>query len=492
MPTYLNRILQRAWLVHLLFVSGLILVTVSGISFFLMLEQTKKNATEVSHTYEVLLSNSLTISSLRAQEAYCRGYVIEQDTALLNNYYRFRERTWMRCRELEARIQDNATQKINVSTLRSTLTQKQSTMDSMIDYAGENRAVVQRLLLKSNKLTDKLMQRSRNIWNEEKRLMNERSESLDQSDRLAFRYGFISFWVAITFLGMGYMLSYLQAKGIRTINAFLEDSNRELEAKVVERTEDLQVQITLRNQELARKNQEVEEARRFQLSLIPTLELPENQWEVGAHIWPAEDVGGDYYDYKISHNDQELLLTLGDAAGHGLMAAMIVSNVHSYWHGFADIEPAEKLMTRISNGLSALKLQMAIMAMAVIRVRPGKLEITSAAMPPFLLYRSHEDVIETITIRSMFLGSSVSGGYHTQTMTFRPGDLLLAATDGLIEARNLKGDFYGLHRIKDCLQRHKHLPVSELTEAIYEDLRAFAGNQPQHDDVTILAIRMRS
>lgn len=492
MPTYINRLLQRHWLVHLLFITGLILVTVSGTLFFFMLRQTKKNTKDLAHTYEVLLSNTRIVSTLRAQEAYCRGYVIRQDTALLNNYYRFTERTWLRCRELESKIQDNATQKINVATLRNTLTEKQATMDSMIDFAGKDRGMVQRLLVKSNQLTDKMMIRSRNINTEERRLMDQRTESLKTSDQLVSRFGALSFSVAIFFLLLGYMLSLLQSRGIRTINTFLEDSNRELEAKVVERTKDLQVQINLRNQEIARKNQEVEEARRFQLSLIPTLELPENMWEVGAHIWPAEDVGGDYYDYKISDNEQELLLALGDAAGHGLMAAMIVSNVHSYWHGFADVEPAEKLMTRISNGLSALKLQMAIMAMAVIRVRPGKLEITSAAMPPFLLYRAHEDILETITIRSMFLGSSMSGGYHTQTMTFRPGDLFLAASDGLIEARNSNGDFYGLHRIKDCLLRNKNQPVDALTEAIYDDLRAFSGNQPQHDDVTILAIRMRS
>ena len=489
MPSFLLRFLQQSWLVHLLFATGIVLVTIATYFSFKTISETGMTVKRVAHTYEVLMANLRVTSNVRAQEAYCRGYAIEQDTSLLNNYYRASERTWMRCQELEKMSADNPTQAINVRNMRTTLHEKQLAMDSMISTAGKDQKVIINLLRHSNALTNKILIRSRNIRDEELRLLNRRNESIAYQTKSASKLELTSLAVAITFLGLGYLLSFIQSKGIQTFNAELEESNRGLERKVAERTHDLEVQIGLRNQELGRKNRELDEARRFLLSLIPTLQIPPDLCEASAHMWPAEDVGGDYYDYKMGEGN-ELLLTVGDAAGHGLMAAMIVSNVHSYWHSFLPKEPADQLMSRISNGLYALKLQMAIMAMAVIRVRPGRVEITAAAMPPFLHYRAEVDKLETIAIRSMFLGSAISGGYQPQDMDFKKGDLLLVHSDGLTEARNAHGELYGMHRLQASLNRYLHLPTSHITQAIYQDMRSFIGDRPQQDDVTVLAIRM--
>ena len=489
MPLFILRFLQQSWLVHVLFATGIVLVSVATFYSYRTIDETKKNVERVVHTYEVLMANLRVTSNVRAQEAYCRGYALKQDTALLNNFYRATERTWMRCHELEKLATDNPTQVTNIRNLRTTLHEKQLAMDSMISMAGKDQDMVVNILLHSNQLTNKIMLRSRNIRNEETRLLQIRNESVTGVSSKTSRLEITSLVVALTFLGLGYLLSYFQSKGLQNVNAELEETNLGLEKKVADRTQDLEVQINLRNQEIGRKNRELGEARRFLLSLIPTLEVPPDLYEASAQMWPAEDVGGDYYDYKMGHGN-ELLLTVGDAAGHGLMAAMIVSNVHSYWHSFDSKEPADQLMMRISGGLYALKLQMAIMAMAVIRVTPGKVELTSAAMPPFLHYRAAEDVLEIISIRSMFLGSAISGGYHPQVIAFNKGDLLLIHSDGLTEARNSIGELYGIYRLKESLNRYLHLPARHITQAIYQDMRSFIGDRPQQDDVTVMAIRM--
>jgi sigma-B regulation protein RsbU (phosphoserine phosphatase) len=76
------------------------------------------------------------------------------------------------------------------------------------------------------------------------------------------------------------------------------------------------------------------------------------------------------------------------------------------------------------------------------------------------------------------------------TLTLSAGDLLVFFTDGISEAMNAESDFFGEPRLADLIEQHAHLPFDELRERILREIDAFVGAAPQHDDMTMLLLRM--
>jgi sigma-B regulation protein RsbU (phosphoserine phosphatase) len=205
----------------------------------------------------------------------------------------------------------------------------------------------------------------------------------------------------------------------------------------------------------------------------------------------AMEVGGDYYDFIWNEEEGEIKVALGDAAGHGLLAAMIVSNVRSYFQANANTMESPALLKLISDGLYGLNMRVALMGLAILRIRNRTVQITSAGMPPILIWRHRLRRIEEVTIKSIFLGSAFDVTYDTLQFTLEPDDVLLACSDGVMEARNENAELFGLARLSTIFATMAEEPAQVLVSEVFEAVNQWIGNKPPADDISLLAIRVK-
>jgi len=77
-----------------------------------------------------------------------------------------------------------------------------------------------------------------------------------------------------------------------------------------------------------------------------------------------------------------------------------------------------------------------------------------------------------------------------ETIALRPGDLYLFFTDGISEAMNAHDECFGEPRLGELIQAHAHLPSAELRERVLREIAAFVGDAPQHDDMTMILLKV--
>ena len=237
----------------------------------------------------------------------------------------------------------------------------------------------------------------------------------------------------------------------------------------------------------ARKTEELEQARKLQLSLLPE-ELPRIPGlEVSFTMRPATEVGGDYYDYVES--DGTLTLALGDATGHGLQAGMLAMSAKSLFHtasGRADVAEA---LSSIARGIDGMRLGRMNMALALVRYDAGCWRLTSAGMPPFLHYRAASARVDEIELPAPPLGTIKNHGYGVAEVVLAPGDLLLGMTDGLPETLDPDDGMLGYAALKPLLVELAGRPVEEIVQGFLDAAQRWAAGRSPEDDLTLLVAR---
>jgi len=280
--------------------------------------------------------------------------------------------------------------------------------------------------------------------------------------------------------------------------------NRELEERLgeVERLseERLRQERTAREQEVARrllelenarKSEELEAARRLQLAMLPARLPTSDAFELAALTETATEVGGDYYDAHL-HADGALTLALGDAVGHGARAGTLVAISKGLFHLVAEEDgDLGRALGRFNHALLQTGLERASMAMTLARLREGRLTIAAAGIPPALLVRAGTDEVEEIPASGLPLGSSALGRYRQVAVELGPGDTLLFTTDGLAEAADGEGEPFGYERAAELFLRVAAEPVDRIPRRLAAAVRQWTGTERPADDVTALVLRAR-
>ncbi len=248
----------------------------------------------------------------------------------------------------------------------------------------------------------------------------------------------------------------------------------------------------------ARKTHELEEARQFQLSLLPKT-LPEHSaFALAVHMETATEVGGDYYDFRLT-GDGTLIAAVGDATGHGARAGTLVTVIKSLFSAAsteagpaAFLESAAGAMKRMDIGRMNMALLLAELRGAS---RPGRanaytLTVAAAGMPPPLLHRAGQQAVEEISVPGLPLGTFASA-YREQTFELEAGDTVLLLSDGFPELPDAAGEPLGYDRVRELFAAAANLQpeelITELTAAVAERT---AGRAPS-DDVTFVVLRVR-
>lgn len=251
--------------------------------------------------------------------------------------------------------------------------------------------------------------------------------------------------------------------------------------------------VHLRALERERMRDELESARRIQLAMLPQ-GPPDLPWiELAAASMPAAEVGGDYYDY-FRLPDDRLVVVIADVAGHGLAPALLLSGVRSCLYlleeDLAVPVPVLERLTRMVRRTSGRR-NFVTLLVAVIDRQSRTLRVASAGHPPLLVWQPACGV-EPVGHPAAPLGTFLGSRYQEDERTLAGGDILVLYTDGLIEARNDRGDEYGEERLGRIVASSVHRTSARaLRDSVLSDFSSFRGNAPQEDDFTLVVARLR-
>jgi len=239
-------------------------------------------------------------------------------------------------------------------------------------------------------------------------------------------------------------------------------------------------------------------AREIQQAILPRVFPPfpenENEVELAALMMPAKDVGGDFYDFFRIDNEH-IGLVMADVSGKGIPAAifMAVSRTLIRTVGLQGVQPGECLTK--SNELlcgESVDSMFVTVFYAIYNIYTGELEYCNGGHnPPYVLHA--DGSVEQMSMSNNPMVGAVEGVKYERAKTvIKKGDTLLMYTDGVNEAFNSAYEEYGDKRMEAALRRLNGRPCGEVTEGLLDDVRTFAGEAEQSDDITIMAVRRKN
>jgi serine phosphatase RsbU (regulator of sigma subunit) len=276
----------------------------------------------------------------------------------------------------------------------------------------------------------------------------------------------------------------------RAFNRMAEDLSIHQQKLVdQERTrKEQELQQRLMAVEYERKTEELEEARRFQLSMLPK-EVPRHRnYDVAVFTRTATEVGGDYYDFHLAGD--VLSVTIGDATGHGAKAGTMVTVVKTLFSGYDGKAEPSDFLGDAAEKIKRMELGRMAMALSLARFEPRRLTVASAGMPPALVHRAATSEVEEITLGATPLGT-LGVDYAQSSVDLAAGDTVLFLTDGLPELMNDGGQQFGyVETSKAFAAAARAADANGVIEALELTTRQWHGEAPPNDDVTFVVVRI--
>jgi serine phosphatase RsbU (regulator of sigma subunit) len=235
--------------------------------------------------------------------------------------------------------------------------------------------------------------------------------------------------------------------------------------------------------------------RRIQLSLMPRRFPNLPGWQIASAYEPAREVGGDFYDaFPLRDRPGRIGLVVADVTGKGIPAAILMADSRALIHAAADHggEPADTLarvnqilVTERASGLFVT------VAHAVLEGATGLLRFASAGHDPVHVLRA-DGSLEILDPPGRLIGMVADIAAANREIVLGAGDAWIGHTDGVTEARDAAGAFYGEERFRELLRRLAGRSAAGMVDAIAADVASFRGAAEPSDDLTLLVVRRES
>jgi serine phosphatase RsbU (regulator of sigma subunit) len=269
---------------------------------------------------------------------------------------------------------------------------------------------------------------------------------------------------------------------------------REHQQRLIEeerRRKEQEIERRLLEAENERRGRELEEARQFQLSLLPR-HLPQYPFlEIAVFMKTAAEVGGDYYDFFPGAGGS-LTAVIGDAAGHGLRAGTMVTVVK----GLLTTEVSESVLPELlgtaTRAIKKMNLGRMNMALTLARFDGRRLHLSAAGMPPALVYRQRAARVEEVALVGTPLGSMADATYDQWNSELAPGDTVLLMTDGFPELLDGAGEPLGYARVRELFAETANGSPERITASLAAAAAAWADGDAPNDDITFLVLRAKT
>ncbi len=252
-------------------------------------------------------------------------------------------------------------------------------------------------------------------------------------------------------------------------------------------------------QELQQLNRQMvhdlEQAQKTQNMLLPRKKYKLAGLDIATKYKPVQQIGGDFYDvYELENNKVGILLV--DVTGHDISAALISFMVAGLFKTFA--YENEKLITLIEQVDHVLHAntpgaRFASAFYCLYDTDNQNLEYICCGSPAGYLIRMQNQEIVRLTQGGPPLGAFLQKkkGYESGSVQLHPGDRILLYTDGILEARNTKGQMFGKEAMISFVQENHQLFIDELVEKLYDHVLSYAGINRVKDDITLIGLDIR-
>jgi serine phosphatase RsbU (regulator of sigma subunit) len=244
--------------------------------------------------------------------------------------------------------------------------------------------------------------------------------------------------------------------------------------------------------QVERLEHDLEVARSIQQSLLPTSMPVIEGFEIAAWNQPADETGGDYFDWQPL-SDGKILVALADVTGHGIGPALLAAVCRAYARANFSVDNGLfQAMGKVNAALAAdLKEgRFVTFVAAVCTPRSPRVELLSAGHGPLFLYLLKHDCFEKMNAQGLPLGISASfDSDPSLCLDLEHGDMLVLATDGFFEWANAQGEQFGAERMEEKIRTSKEKPPSEIISDLYRAVLEFSGGTEQKDDLTAIIIK---
>jgi sigma-B regulation protein RsbU (phosphoserine phosphatase) len=242
--------------------------------------------------------------------------------------------------------------------------------------------------------------------------------------------------------------------------------------------------------EKGRIERELQMARDMQTALMPHTMPDFPGYEFTATCIPAREMAGDFYDVFLLSGDQ-LAVVVADVSDKGAAAALFMavsrSFIRSYARaGFGALETLQQTNDLI---LDDAESGMFVTAYHSVFDENGRCHNVNAGHNPPLLYRHAEQKVSYLPRGGMAIGWFAENPMQQVDLSLQPGDMIIYYTDGLTEAENPAGDFYGESRLEAVIMQVATAPVQTVLDAIIQDVEAFTEGLSLADDLTLFIMR---
>jgi serine phosphatase RsbU (regulator of sigma subunit) len=267
-------------------------------------------------------------------------------------------------------------------------------------------------------------------------------------------------------------------------------------AAVVAREFRSQVEAALREAETRREMEHLQHdldvARNIQQSLLPHSMPQVDGWDIAAWNQPADQTGGDYYDWQPLHNGR-IVAALADVTGHGIGPALLAAVCRAYARtNFRTQESFLKSMEELNAAVAAdvREGRFITFVAAIIGPESATVELLSAGHGPLFLYLRQQNRFEEMEAQGLPLGISdafLSDPPHL--LEFQSGDILILATDGFFEWANPFGERFGADRMERSIRESRDKSAADLIHDLHQNVLEFSHGTKQMDDLTAIVIK---
>jgi len=247
-----------------------------------------------------------------------------------------------------------------------------------------------------------------------------------------------------------------------------------------------------RNETIAR---ELKTAGRIQADILPEHAPAIPGWDIAAALESARETSGDFYDF-IQMPGGNYGIVIADVTDKGMGAALFMALSDTLIRSYASRYPSLPALTMgVVNEriLADTRGNMFVTAFyGVLEPDTGRLRYVNAGHPPpYLISTQRGKPFDRLRPTGMALGVAEKAHWQQKVIRLSPGDTLLLFTDGVTEANNPSGEFFGEHRLMEVVRSKTGAPARQIQQVVLDAVHRFVGDTPPQDDIALIVIRRK-
>lgn len=241
-------------------------------------------------------------------------------------------------------------------------------------------------------------------------------------------------------------------------------------------------------------NDQLKQAQEIQEGMNPQRFLKKPEYQIKGFTRAAKGVGGDYYDFQIMA-DGRIAVLISDVSGKSISASLVMvvikTVVSTYLKLFNTIrgDTIIRTINRVMCGEAHID-KFATIIFYIFDPKARTIEFSNGGHGPLFVYRAGRKVCTSTKLEGLPMGIEEENVYRLAKLSLEPGDIVMLYTDGITECWNQTKEEFGLKRVREKIAEYATLNPKEIIEKFVVDLDEFAAGAEQHDDMTMVVMKV--